>query len=98
MSSRLSANSRVPSACRRTRLDWKGTSPMPDESNSVPPAEPELRSSIDDIIAVHKKDVDRGMLRENLRLTVTERHQKATRAMQRMVEIYEAGRCQRGED
>ena len=31
------------------------------------------RSSIDDIIELYKKDVDRGLLREALKLTPTER-------------------------
>jgi hypothetical protein len=59
--------------------------------------EAELRSSIDDVIAVYKKDVDRGMLRENLRLTVTERLQRATAMMRQMAEIHESGRRHRGE-
>ena len=82
-------------------MNWRGPHPgypqVDRQSDSNQPSEPELRSSIDDIIAVYKKNVDRGMLRENLRLTVTERLQKAARAMQQMVEIYEAGRHQRGE-
>ena len=59
--------------------------------------EADLRSSIDDVIAVYKKDVDRGMLRENLRLTVTERLQRAAAMMQQLAEIHESGRRQRGE-
>jgi hypothetical protein len=38
------------------------------------------RSSIDDIIEVYKKDVDRGLLREALKLTPTQR-------LQRLVEL-----------
>ena len=71
---------------------------MPEELNSQTSSEPALRSSIDDIIAVYKKDVDRGMLRENLKLTVTERLETAARMMRQMMEIYEAGRRQRGEE
>ena len=33
------------------------------------PAEDTDRSSLDDIIAVYKRDVDRSLLRENLRKT-----------------------------
>jgi hypothetical protein len=39
------------------------------------------RSSIDDIIEVYKKDVDRGLLRENLRLTVDQRVRKMISAL-----------------
>jgi hypothetical protein len=38
------------------------------------------RSSIDDIIDLYKKDVDRGLLREALKLTPTQR-------LQRLVEL-----------
>lgn len=38
------------------------------------------RSSIDDIIELYKKDVDRGLLREALKLTPTQR-------LQRLVEL-----------
>lgn len=34
---------------------------------------PEVRSSIDDIIELYKRDVDRTLLRENLKLTVEQR-------------------------
>lgn len=42
--------------------------------------QPPARSSIDDIIDVYKKDVDRGLLREALKLTPTQR-------LQRLVEL-----------
>jgi hypothetical protein len=46
------------------------------------------RSSIDDIIDLYKKDVDRGLLREALKLTPTQR-------LQRLVELTRfAGRLQ----
>jgi hypothetical protein len=38
------------------------------------------RSSIDDIIDLYKKDVDRGLLREALKLTPTQR-------LQRLIEL-----------
>jgi hypothetical protein len=69
---------------------------MAANENTPAATPPELRSSIDDVIAVYKKDVDRGMLRENLRLTVTERLQRATQMMRQMAEIHESGR-HRGE-
>ncbi len=43
------------------------------------------RSSIDDIIELYKKDVDRTLLRENLKLTPTERLEKLM-GMQKCVE------------
>jgi hypothetical protein len=39
-----------------------------------------VRSSIDDVIELYKKDVDRGLLREALKLTPTER-------LRRLVEL-----------
>jgi hypothetical protein len=39
------------------------------------------RSPTDDIIEVYKKDVDRGLLRENLRLTVDQRVRKMISAL-----------------
>jgi len=36
----------------------------------------EPHSSIDDIIELYKKDVDRTLIRENLRLTVAERFER----------------------
>jgi uncharacterized LabA/DUF88 family protein len=39
-----------------------------------------IRSSIDDVIELYKKDVDRGLLREALKLTPTER-------LRRLVEL-----------
>jgi hypothetical protein len=40
------------------------------------PSEPEPHDSMIDVINVYKKDVDRTLLRENLRLTVEERFRK----------------------
>jgi len=39
-----------------------------------------VRASIDDVIELYKKDVDRGLLREALKLTPTQR-------LQRLVEL-----------
>jgi len=43
------------------------------------------RSSIDDIIELYKRDVDRTLLRENLKLTVEQRFEQLMN-MQRFVE------------
>ncbi len=50
------------------------------------------RSSIDDIIELYKKDVDRTLLRENLKLTVEQRFEQLMN-MQTFVE--EAHRAKR---
>jgi hypothetical protein len=52
---------------------------------------------MDDVIALYKKDVDRTMLRENLRLSVTERLERFEMIAEQFAEIYEAGRRRRGE-
>jgi hypothetical protein len=52
----------------------------------------EERSSIDDVIAVYKRDVDLTLLRENLKKSPTERL-KALQQMQRFAEeLQRAGR------
>ncbi len=57
-----------------------------DEDWRLPSLEP------DPVIEFYKKDVDRTLLRENLKLTVTERLEKAM-ALQRLAEeMREAGR------
>ena len=50
------------------------------------------RSSIDDIIDLYKKDVDRTLIRENLKLTPEERLEKAQQMAQMAEELREAGR------
>ena len=47
---------------------------------SAPDDRTPARSSIDDIIEVYKKDVDRGLLREALKLTPTQR-------LERLIEL-----------
>lgn len=42
----------------------------------------EPRSSIDDIIELYMKDVDRSLIRENLRLTLTERFERLKAAQE----------------
>ena len=56
-----------------------------------------LHSSMDEVIAAYKKDVDRTLLRENLRLSVTERIDRFEGMARQFIEIYEAGRRSRGE-
>jgi hypothetical protein len=55
------------------------------------------RSSIDDIIDLYKKDVDRTLIRENLKLTPEERLRKAQQIARMAEELREAGhRIRRG--
>lgn len=51
-----------------------------------------MRSSIDDIIDLYKKDVDRTLIRENLKLTPEERLRKAQQMAKMAEELREAGR------
>lgn len=46
----------------------------------------------DPVIEAYKKDVDRTLLRENLKLTVEERFQKFERHMELVDELRKAGR------
>jgi hypothetical protein len=46
----------------------------------------------DPVIEAYKKDVDRTLLRENLRLTVQQRFEKFERFMECVYELREAGR------
>jgi hypothetical protein len=47
---------------------------------------------VDPVIEVYKKDVDRTLLRENLKLSVEERFQKFERFMEYVHELREGGR------
>lgn len=51
----------------------------------------------DPVIEAYKKDVDRTLLRENLKLTVDERFRKFESFMQFVYELREAGRKSREE-
>ena len=51
-----------------------------------------MRSSIDDIIDFYKKDVDRTLIRENLKKTPEERLRKAQQMARMSEELREAGR------
>jgi len=62
-----------------------GTSPGP-------PVEMAPADYIDPVIEVYKKDVDRTLLRENLKLTVEERIRKAIRVHKSVDALREAGR------
>ncbi|HEX7706139.1 MAG TPA: hypothetical protein VF701_06725 [Thermoanaerobaculia bacterium] len=52
-------------------------------------------SSIDEIIALYKKDVDRTLIRENLKLTPEERLRKAQQMAKMAEELREAGKAAR---
>ena len=56
-----------------------------------------MRSSIDDIIDLYKKDVDRTLIRENLKLTPEERLRKAQQMAKMAEELRAAGRRARRE-
>jgi hypothetical protein len=49
----------------------------------------------DPVIDLYKKDIDRTLLRENLKLTVQERFEKFERFMEYVRELREAGRRSR---
>lgn len=49
----------------------------------------------DPVIEAYKKDVDRTLLRENLRLTAAERSRKFERNMRMVYELRRAGRKRR---
>jgi len=54
--------------------------------------EPQLRIEPDPVIEVYKKDVDRTLLRENLKLTVEERLRNLMRHQRFAEEMRRAGR------
>jgi hypothetical protein len=57
-----------------------------------PPVELAPPDYCDPVIEAYKKDVDRTLLRENLKLTVEERFRKFERFMEYVHELREAGR------
>jgi hypothetical protein len=69
---------------------------MEDSTRSTAevPCRPDLAPPdyYDPVIEVYKKDVDRTLLRENLKLTVEERLRKFQRFMATVEELREAGR------
>lgn len=52
----------------------------------------------DPVVDLYKKDVDRTLLRENLRLTVAERFEKFERFMEYVSALRQAGQSARGGD
>jgi len=52
----------------------------------------EARSSIDDVIEVYKRDIDRTLLRENLKLSPEERLRKLQRLQRFAAELRRAPR------
>ena len=52
-------------------------------------------SSIDVIIEVYKRDVDRTLIRENLKLSVAERMERFEQVMRGIYELQEAGQRMR---
>jgi hypothetical protein len=62
------------------------TPPVPEPVELAPP------DYCDPVIEAYKKDVDRTLLRENLKLTVEERFHKFERFVEYVNELREAGR------
>lgn len=56
----------------------------------------ELRFEPDPVIEAYKKDVDRTLIRENLKLSVTERFEKLMALQRFQEEMQRAGRAARG--
>lgn len=70
---------------------------MSEQSNNQTPEMPtpdvkQNRSSIDDIIELYKRDVDRTLLRENLKLTVEQRFEQV---MNMQIFVEEAHRARK---
>ena len=61
-------------------------------SNNLEPRQLAAADYLDPVIEAYKKDVDRTLLRENLKLSVDERFQKFERFMEYVSELREAGR------
>lgn len=57
----------------------------------------EVETGKDPVIEVYKRDIDRTLLRENLKLTVDERFRKFERFMEYVYELRRAGREARKE-
>jgi hypothetical protein len=55
------------------------------------------RSDRDPVVEAYKKDIDRTLIRENLKLTVEERFQKAMALMRLADEMRRAGRAARSQ-
>lgn len=70
-----------------------------DQPSDIPPVRAALAPPdyCDPVIEAYKKDVDRTLLRENLKLTVEQRFQKFARFYEFAQEMRAAGRRMRGE-
>lgn len=53
---------------------------------------PQSRDSMDDVLALYRRDVDRTLLRANLRLTPTERLQQLARFLAGVTKLRESAR------
>lgn len=65
---------------------------------SSPEATDKPSNSLDAIIELYKKDIDRSLLRENLKLAVHQRLDKFMRMMELHDELRRAGRRLRGQN
>jgi hypothetical protein len=58
----------------------------------------ELGIEPDPVIELYKRDVDRSLIRENLKLTVTERLEKLTWMLELIEEMRDAGNRKRSQE
>jgi hypothetical protein len=72
-------------------IDDYGKSTKTPSPFELPPAD-----TYDPVIEAYKKDVDRTLLRENLKLTPAQRIEKFQRAMQLVFELRRSARVRRG--
>ena len=70
---------------------------MSEPVNANAPDQEPPADYYDPVIELYKKDVDRTLLRENLKLTVEERFRKHESFMKLFYALREAGRKSRGE-
>jgi hypothetical protein len=71
-------------------MTTQGAQPYAAKEGEDQPLEP------DPVIEAYKRDVDRTLLRENLRLTVDERFRKHAALQRFAAELHRAGRLARG--
>ena len=69
----------------------------PSSRTSVESTNPAPADYIDPVVEAYKKDVDRTLLRENLKLTVQQRFEKLESFVQFARELREAGTRSRGQ-
>ena len=65
------------------------------EAKNQPGPQTAGRDSMDDVIEVYKRDIDRTLLRENLKLSVEERFRNLERLQRFAAELRRAGRAAR---